>query len=73
MILGVLMEELNFSSFIEVVACCDVAVAQINHSCFKHNTQDSIEQARGRSHEEDSSQIFMLDDMEFGGFGRYLG
>jgi len=27
----------------------------------------SIEQARGRSHEEDSSQIFMLDDMQFGG------
>jgi len=53
---------------------CDVAVAQINYPSFKHNTQDSIEQARGRSHEEDSSQIFMLDDMQFGGgFGRYLG
>ena len=26
------------------------------------------------SNEEDSSQIFMLDDMQFGGgFGRYLG
>ena len=47
--------------------CCDVAVAQINYPSFKHNTQDSIEQARGRSHEEDSSQIFMLDDMQFGG------
>jgi hypothetical protein len=32
--------------------CCDVAVAQINYPNFKHNTQDSIEQARGRSHEE---------------------
>jgi len=32
--------------------CCDVAVAQINYLSFKHNTQDSIEQARGRSHEE---------------------
>jgi len=53
--------------------CCDVAVAQINYPSFKHNTQDSIEQARGRSHKEDSSQIFMLDDMQFGGFGRYLG
>jgi hypothetical protein len=31
-----------------------------------NTTQDSIEQARGRSHEEDSSQIFMLDDMQFG-------
>ena len=47
--------------------CCDVAVTQINYPSFKHNTQDSIEQARGRSHEEDSSQIFMLDDMQFGG------
>jgi hypothetical protein len=46
--------------------CCDVAVAQINYPSFKHNTQDSIEQARGRSHEEDSSQI-LLDDMQFGG------
>jgi hypothetical protein len=50
-----------------------VAIAQINYPNFKHNTQNSIEQARGRSHEEDSSQIFMLDDMQFGGFGRYLG
>ena len=47
--------------------CCDVAVAQINYPSFKHNTQPSIEQARGRSHEEDSSQIFMLDDMQFRG------
>jgi len=49
------------------VMCCDVTVAQINYPSFKHNIQDSIEQARGRSHEEDSSQIFMLDDMQFGG------
>jgi hypothetical protein len=36
--------------------------------------KDSIEQARGRSHEEGSSQIFKLDDMQFEGmFGRYLG
>jgi len=27
--------------------CCNVAVAQINYPTFKHNTQDSIEQARG--------------------------
>jgi hypothetical protein len=47
--------------------CCDITVAQINYPSFKHNTQDSIEQARGRSHEEGSSQIFMLDDMQFGG------
>jgi len=57
------------------VKCCDVAVAQINYPCFKHNTQDSIEQARDRSHEEGSSQIFMLNVMQFGGggFGCYLG
>ena len=42
-------------------------VAQINYPSFKHNTQDSIEQARGRSHEEDLSPIFMLNDMQFGG------
>jgi diacylglycerol kinase family enzyme len=42
-------------------------VAQINYPSFKHNTQDSIKQARGRSHEEGSSHIFMLDDMQFEG------
>ena len=42
------------------LCCCDVAVAQINYPSFKHNTQGSMEQARGRSHEEVSSQIFML-------------
>jgi hypothetical protein len=68
---GEILKEAHESWF--VTYCCDVAVAQINYPSFKHNTQDSIEQARGRSHEEDSSQIFMLDDMEFGGFGRYLG
>ena len=47
--------------------CCDVAVAQIPYPSFKHNTQDNIEQARGRSHEEGSSQIFMLDYMQFRG------
>jgi len=47
--------------------CCDVAVTQINYLSLKHNTQDSTEQARGRFHEEGSSQIFMLDDMQFGG------
>jgi hypothetical protein len=45
--------------------CCDVAVAQINYPSLKHNTQDSIEQVRGRSHKESSSPIFMLDDMQF--------
>jgi len=59
---------LTFSlSFYILGNCCDVAVAQINYPSFKHNTQDSIEQARGRSHEEDSSKIFMLDDMQFRG------
>jgi hypothetical protein len=31
---------------------CDVAIAQINYPIVKQNTQDSIEQARGRSHKE---------------------
>jgi len=48
-------------------------IAQINYPSLKHNTQDSIEQARGRSNEEGSSQIFMLYDMQFGGFESYLG
>jgi hypothetical protein len=47
--------------------CCDVAVAQINYPNLKHHTQDSIEQARGRSHEEGLVQIFMLYDMQFEG------
>ena len=50
----------NFHADHLLKCCCDVAVAQINYPSFKHNTQDSIEQARGRSHEEVSSQIFML-------------
>jgi hypothetical protein len=48
--------------------CCDVAVSQINYPSLKHNTQYSIEQARGRSHEEGSSQIFILYVMQLGGF-----
>ena len=39
---------------------CIKGKEQINYPSFKHNTQDSIEQARGRSHEEVSSQIFMF-------------
>ena len=54
--------------------CCDVAVTQINYPNLKHNTQDSIEQVRGWSHEEGLSEIFMPYDMQFGGgFGDYLG
>ena len=45
--------------------CCDVAVAQINYPSLKHNTQDSIEQTRGRSHEEGSSQIPLNASMDF--------
>jgi len=48
--------------------CCDVAVTQINYPSLKHNTQDSIDQARGQSHEEDLVQIFMLYVMQLGGF-----
>jgi hypothetical protein len=46
---------------------CDVSVVQINYPSLKHNTQDSIEQVRGRSHEEGSSQVFMLYDIQLGG------
>jgi hypothetical protein len=49
---------------------CDVRVAQINYHSLKHNTQDNIEQVRDRFHEEGSSQIFMLDDMQFEGVWR---
>jgi hypothetical protein len=48
--------------------CCDVAVAQINYPSFKHTTQDSIEQVRGRSHKEDLIHIFMLYIMPLEGF-----
>jgi len=48
--------------------CCDVVVVQINYPSLKHNIQDSIEQARGRSHEKDLVQIFMLYVMELGSF-----
>ena len=57
----------SFNLWSWVCHCCHVAVAQINYPSFKHKTQNSIEQAKGRSHGEDSSQIFMLDDMQFWG------
>jgi hypothetical protein len=44
---------------------CNVTVAQINYPSL--NKQDSIEQVRGRSHEEVLVQIFMLYDMQLGG------
>jgi hypothetical protein len=51
---------------------CDVVVTQINYPNL--NKQDSIEQARSRSHEEGLVQIFMLDDIKFeGGDWSYLG
>jgi hypothetical protein len=50
-----------------MIYCCEVTIVQINYPSLKHNTQDSIEQARGRSHEEGSVKIFMLDDMQFRG------
>jgi hypothetical protein len=51
---------------------CDVVVTQINYPNL--NKQDSIEQARGQSHEEGLVQIFMLDDIKFGGGDwSYLG
>ena len=50
--------------------CCDVAVAQINYLSL--NKQDSIEQARGRSHRKVLVQIFMLYDMQLGGFKLFM-
>jgi hypothetical protein len=41
-------------------------VTQINYPNL--NKQDSIEQVRGRSHEKDLVQIFMLYDMQLGFF-----
>jgi len=42
-------------------------ITQINYSSLKYNTQDSIEQTKGQSHEDGLNQIFMLHDMQFGG------
>jgi hypothetical protein len=49
--------------------CCDVVVAQINYPNL--NKQDSIEQIRGRSHEESSVQVFMMYDMQLGGIVKW--
>jgi endonuclease V-like protein UPF0215 family len=45
---------------------CDVAVTQINYHNL--NKQDNIKQARRRSHEKHIVQIFMLYDIQLGGF-----
>jgi len=45
--------------------CCNVAVTKINYPSL--NKQDSIEQARGRSHKEGLVQIFILYDIQLGG------
>jgi hypothetical protein len=44
----------------------DVAATQINYPIL--NKQNSIEQVGSRSHEEGLVQIFMLYDMQLGGF-----
>ena len=46
--------------------CCDVPVAQINYPNL--NKQDSIEKARSQSYEKVLVQIFMLYDIQLGGF-----
>jgi hypothetical protein len=38
-----------------------------DYPSLKHITQDNIEQVKDRSHEEGSSHIFMLYDMQFEG------
>ena len=55
----------GFSSMI-VSDYCDIMVTQINYHSL--NKLDIIEQAKGRSYEEDLIQVFMLDDMKLGGF-----
>jgi hypothetical protein len=51
--------------FLKFWSYCNVAIAQINYPSL--NKQDSIEQARGQSHEKDLVQIFMLYDYAIGG------
>ena len=46
--------------------CYDVTIIQINYPSL--DNQDSIEQARGRSYEEDLVQVFMLDNSMLEGF-----
>ena len=46
---------------------CDITVVQINYLNVKQITQDNIEQARGRSHEDNLVQIFVLYAMQLGG------
>ena len=53
------------STSISISMCCNVVVTQINYPSL--NKQDSIEQARGRSHKKGLVQIFMLYDMQFEG------
>ena len=48
------------------LVCCNVTVTQINYPNL--NKQDSKEQVKGRSHEKDLVQVFMLDDSKLGGF-----
>ena len=60
-------EGINTLFYFNNKKCCDVAVAQIYYPNL--NKQDSIKQARGRSHEKGSVQIFMLYDLQFGGGG----
>ena len=46
-------------------------VTQVNYSNL--NKQDSKEQIRGRFHEKDLIQVFILDDSKLRGFWGYLG
>jgi hypothetical protein len=46
--------------------CYDVTIIQINYPSL--DNQDSIEQARGLSYEENLVQVFMLDNSMLEGF-----
>ena len=68
-LIGLVVSETLDMRLMDVVAayCCVVAVAQINYPTLKLIKQDSIEQARGRSQEDDLVQIVVLYVMQLGG------
>ena len=64
---GILHMHVYVRSNVHGHQCCVAAVVQINYPNLKQIKQDSIEQARGRSHEDDLVQIFVRHVMQLGG------
>jgi hypothetical protein len=53
--------------------CMYVAMSQSHRLIpFSSNKQDSIEKAKGQSHEKDLIQVFMIDDSKLGGGGEVI-